>query len=70
MRNLSKLLAKLESAEERQQRIEREYILDEETGDILARKPTPYELALLEGRDWYREAENEPPLDPDDMLYR
>lgn len=50
----------VETDEEWAARIDREYIVDEETSDVLARRLTPYELALLEGRDWYREAEAEP----------
>ena len=45
-------------------RIDEEYVVDEKTGDILARRLTPYELALLDGVDWYKEAEKRADEDP------
>ena len=57
----------LETEEEWAKRIDEEYVVDEKTGDILARRLTPYELALLAGHDWYKEAEE---LSDDDYIMR
>lgn len=57
----------LETEEEWAKRIDEEYIVDEDTGDILGRRLTPYELALLEGYDWYKEAREDP---YDDFILR
>ncbi|MCY4041020.1 MAG: hypothetical protein OXF72_07165 [Gammaproteobacteria bacterium] len=50
----------LETPEEFAKRIDEEYIVDEETGDILGRRLTPYEQDLLAGYDWYKMAKEEP----------
>ena len=57
----------LETEEDWAKRMDEEYVVDQKTGDILARRLTPYELALLAGHDWYKEAEK---LSDDDYIMR
>jgi len=55
-------------AGEREAYDRRNFVIDADTGDILAKRPTPYQMARLEGYDWHALPDDLSDFDEDVVL--